>query len=347
METRFLILVVRLMIALLVGIALLAGIAVSIGRTFSGTRLTYESDRTGDFELYAYDAEQGLSYNLTHNPGGDTDAAWSPNGEQLAFVSWRDGERQLFLLTISPPSLIKLGTHKVAPGYHPVWSPDGTQIVFEVERGGSIDLYLVDINAPLVQNVNPRALTDEPTDSRFPAWSPDGIEIAFVSWYTGDAEIFTMHPDGTNVINRTANPGWDINPSYSPDGTRIAFFSVRDGGYREVYVMGRDGSNPRRLSVSSAINSGAFWNPPVWSPDSTSIIYPTTLSTGAYMVFVEVNAGHRARLPYTAVIMAPELWLSSGIVFSARQGDQWNIWQTQGNESRRLLVEGRFPVWWR
>lgn len=345
MEARFL--SFRLPIFLFAVCACLAGLAVSVGRTLPGTRLTYESNQAGDFDLYAYDLEHRMSVNLTRHAGGDNDAAWSPDGEKLAFVSWRDGERHLFLMTFSPPRLTRLGMHEIASGYHPVWSPDGTRLVYEVERGGSIDLYLVDVTAPLVDGQNPRALTDEPTDSRFPAWSPDGAEIAFASWYTGDAEIFTMHPDGSAVRNLTQNPGWDINPSWSPDGAQIAFFSVREGGNRDLFVMGRDGSNPQRLSSSSAFNTGAFWNAPVWSPDGESILYPTTLTTGARMVVTRADGTDRRRLPYSAVLMAPELWLPGGVIFTDRQGDQWRIWQSDLTQTRQLLVEGRFPVWWR
>jgi len=72
--------------------------------------------------------------------------------------------------------------------------------------------------------------------------SSSGNQIAFSSDRDGDAEIFVMNVDGTEVRQLTYNGGVDNWPSWSPDGNQIAFTSNRYGDF-EIFVMNADGSD--------------------------------------------------------------------------------------------------------
>jgi Tol biopolymer transport system component len=91
--------------------------------------------------------------------------------------------------------------------------------------------------------------------------------IAFVSSRDGNAEIYSVNPDGTDLTRLTNDPAADEQPAWSPDGRRIAFVSSRNGG-SEVYVMDADGSNVVRRTFSSGYNRD-----PSWSPDASMIAY--------------------------------------------------------------------------
>ena len=67
-----------------------------------------------------------------------------------------------------------------------------------------------------------------------------GAQIAFTSYRDGNAEIYVMDADGSNLRNLTRNPALDWEPAWSPDGGRIAFTSGRDGNL-EIYVMDANG----------------------------------------------------------------------------------------------------------
>ncbi len=121
------------------------------------------------------------------------------------------------------------------------------------------------------------------TDCFGGCWSPDGSRVAFslgVQGYSGVA-IYDLNSQKTEL---QIVPGKD--PSWSPDGRQIAF--VRDcealrlsdliGADRpvdraveteEVWVMGADGTKPRRLA------RGGGW--PSWSPDAQSVYYQSRL----------------------------------------------------------------------
>jgi len=88
--------------------------------------------------------------------------------------------------------------------------------------------------------------------------SPDGKEIVFD--LLGD--IYTMPINGGEAKALTSGIAWDMQPRYSPDGSRIAFTSDRGGG-DNIWVMNRDGSEPKAVTEEKV----HLLNSPVWTPD--------------------------------------------------------------------------------
>jgi Tol biopolymer transport system component len=81
--------------------------------------------------------------------------------------------------------------------------------------------------------------------------APADGRIAFVVDYLGadaDMDIYTVHPDGTNLRRLTRRSYLNTAPGWSPDGTRIAFMSNRTGYFSNVFVMKSDGSGVTNLT---------------------------------------------------------------------------------------------------
>ncbi|MCH7779819.1 MAG: PD40 domain-containing protein, partial [Acidobacteria bacterium] len=92
--------------------------------------------------------------------------------------------------------------------------------------------------------------------------SPDGEEIVFD--LLGD--LYTIPIGGGEAKALTSGFAWDMQPRYNPDGTSIAFTSDRGGG-DNIWVMDRDGSDPRAVTEEDF----RLLNSPVWSPDGNFI----------------------------------------------------------------------------
>src|ERR1043165_2811340 len=60
---------------------------------------------------------------------GSSQAAWNPDGKQIAFVRLADGKPQIFLLSLDGGEATQLTKFRYGAG-GPKWSPDGKQILF-------------------------------------------------------------------------------------------------------------------------------------------------------------------------------------------------------------------------
>ena len=108
-------------------------------------------------------------------------------------------------------------------------------------------------------------------------------KIVFSSTRDGDSEIYVMDIDGSKPLRLTINPARDYDPAWSPDGDGIAFVSNRNRGIEQIYVMGSDGGNLKRLT------NGAAHQQPAWSPEGERIAY--VRNKGGRQVRVMVPTG--------------------------------------------------------
>ncbi len=199
-----------------------------------------------------------------------------PTGK-IAFVSERDGSRDIYVMNADGSQPINLTNHPMGD-YAPVWSPDGQQLAFVSDRSYDYEIYVINAECASLpegcsqQQVN---LTNDPGNDDSPRWSPDGRQIAFISWRDGNPEIYVMNTEcvsrpegcGSGPTNLTNHPALDEAPAWSPDGQRIAFVTQRNGG-RDIYIMNSDGSQPTHLD-----NHPAWEGSPTWSPDGQHIAF--------------------------------------------------------------------------
>ena len=245
----------------------------------ANTRIAFVSDRIDwrNREIFLMNPDGEQIRQLTKHPKYDAEPAWSPDGKQIAFVSYRDlkpiPEREIipseiYLINADGTNPINLTQSVERPDGHSSWSPDGNQIVFtstKLFNGNALfnsDIFLMDADGD-----NPINLTNHEAQDQTPDWSPDGNQIAFTSNRDGNWEIYVMKADGANPTNLTNNPARDGRPDWSPDGNQIAFTSDRDGNL-EIYTINADGTNPINLT-----NHLAEDNRSSWSPDGTQIAF--------------------------------------------------------------------------
>ena len=119
-----------------------------------------------DSEIWVIGADGGTPVNLTDNQSEDYEPAWSPSGNQIAFVSTRDGNAQIYVMDVDGNNQQNI-SNNAFDDWRPAWSPDGTQIVFYSFRDGNSQIYVMDADGSSQQNISNNAFSD-----RDPAWRP-------------------------------------------------------------------------------------------------------------------------------------------------------------------------------
>ena len=196
--------------------------------------------------------------------------AWSPDGQQLAFVVGANIYRERILYTVEADgSELTEISETVSP---PSWSPDGSRLAFAKLDGEDVVLYTVKPDGSDLQAIT--KITDRETfwDSRRSfsyliwvntlAWSPEGSHILF----SCEARICVVDLDGVAVGESPFKEAlweppvgglWNLHrpeaaAAWSPDGSSIAVRVLIDSGQDPgnkpvVYTMDPDGSNVRVL----------------------------------------------------------------------------------------------------
>ena len=99
--------------------------------------------------------------------------AKAPDTAKIAFVSNRDGNREIYIMNPDGTEKVRL-TQNFSVDLYPTWSPNGEEILFVSDRDGSRDLYLMDADGSNVRRALKKSARRE-----HPTWSPDGKRIAY------------------------------------------------------------------------------------------------------------------------------------------------------------------------
>jgi Tol biopolymer transport system component len=246
--------------------------------------------------------------------------AWSRDGRTIVFVSWRDGNGEVYAMDADGSGPRNLTQHP-AKDVRPAWSPDGRRIAFVSRRDGNSEIYVMNADGSGKRNLTRSRASDD-----YPTWSPDGRKIAFLRGRpeSRTMDVSTWHPRPANC-------------SGSPRRCVFRFFLYH------LYVMNADGSGLRRLTRNSNIGGQI-----VWSPEGRTIYF------GRYLVRTD-GSGAR-RLPY---IPLTAVWSPDGrqIAFTVSlgprhppviQNSEIYVMNADGSGTRRLTHSAAYdgePAW--
>jgi Tol biopolymer transport system component len=204
-----------------------------------GKRLVFESDRTGNPEIFVVDADGSNVIRLTDHPASDGAPAWSPDGAWIAFSSDRDGNVDIYVMKTNGEAVRRL-TEDPGSDYNPEWSPDGERIVFYRSRDDDRDqIWVRDIEGAREWNI-----TDDDANNIFPCFLAGG-SIGFSSKAPGGSpRVICIDADGSN--RRAIGPFGAFFARWSPDGGTIAFIAGK-WPRAAIYVMRFDGVGVQKI----------------------------------------------------------------------------------------------------
>jgi len=300
------------------------GVSIAFNPAWSpdGAEIAYTTENVqltpmngeGVSDLWIVNVSSGRQRKL--EVGDAMQAAWSPRGRRIAFVSRQQllggsgtasGVGWMKIRTVPVGGgPIELATTGTATDWSPVWAPDGRHIYFVSDRGGSMNLWRVAIDEASGKPLGePEPIITPAPFLAHPSVSADGRRIAYTAvTQTQNIQRLPLDPATLTV---KGDPSWVTtgsrlwaNPDPTPDGEWVVFYS-RDQPEGDVYICRPDGTGLRQLTSDAAVD-----RVPRWSPDGT--------------------------------------W----VAFFSERGGQLQIWKIRGadgSDLQQMTPSGSIPVW--
>ncbi len=247
------------------------------------TRIAYVTKTAQRYSLWVADSDGENAQAALSSPEPIISPAWSPNGGQLAYVSFESRKPVVY-------------THEIATGRRrlianfrgsnsaPAWSPDGRSLAVTLSRDGGSQLYRIDANGG-----EPQRLTQSASIDTEPVFSPDGQHLYFVSDRGGAPQVYRMPAGGGNAERVTFNGSYNISPAISPDGRWLAYVS-RNGAAFKLQLMELASATVTTLTDTTADESPSF------APNSRLVMYATVAQGREALMTTTLDGRIKARL---------------------------------------------------
>ena len=235
-----------------------------------GRWLAYDSDRSGNADIYRIPVDGGEPVQLTTDPGGDFAPSWSPDDRRLLFHSTRVGGREAYSIGFDGNDEQQL-TRVNNDLYGPQLSPDGTRLFAYagtgVPRPGNERYDVVLERDANGRWTNMRRITPPNVLARWFRLSRDGAWFAYVTMLPGASPgaggtVRAMRPDG-----RDDHSVFDMLPheqaafvTFGPDPNTAFVMTRRDDRRYSIYSVPVGGGTPRLLLRDDPAHRVSRWD---------------------------------------------------------------------------------------
>jgi Tol biopolymer transport system component len=187
--------------------------------------------KTIAFDLYGIlwlvDVRGGIASRLTDDFADIAQPDWSPDGNTLAFQSYRDGNFHVWSIAADGTGAKQL-TFGPYDCREPRFSTDGLRIAFSSDRSGRYAVHVLDIASGEITQIAESAAQEAE-----PAWAPDGRTIALVA-DKSRLDVIDTQGKRRHIVSIASSP--DIfhpaeihSPSWTPDGQALIYTILQNG----------------------------------------------------------------------------------------------------------------------
>ncbi len=211
--------------------------------------------------------------------------AWSPDGKQLAYVSFENKKSAIYLQDIATGSRQQLTNF---PGINgaPAFSPDGKQLAMVLlSKQDDPKIFIMNLQKKRLKQITfGRSIDTEP------AFSPDGQSIAFTSNRGGSPQIYLKNLKKNTVNRLTFDGNYNAKASFSPDGKSVALMSRG----HSMFAVGVLTLANQQLQI---LTQGPLDESPSMAPNGQMVLFASRYGGREVLSEVSIDGRIKLRLP--------------------------------------------------
>ena len=224
------------------------------------TRIAYVNRQGKNFSMIVADSDGYNEQIVLAQNEPIMSPAWSPDGSQLAYVSFETGHAVVYVQSLYSNQRRVLANFR-GSNSAPAWSPDGKQMALVLTRDGSSQIYLVRPDGSDIRRITFSGAIDTE-----PNFSSDGQYLLFTSDRGGSPQIYRMPVKGGATERLTFGEGSSFSPRHSPDGKNFIFAYLAKGKF---YIAMQD----FQTGQMSLLTEGGWEKKPSFAPNGKLVLF--------------------------------------------------------------------------